>query len=67
MTKQTKRFHGLQDPKNIADTRALTKSDLIDIKEMISMGYKQKYIAIKYGITPQTLSRYMNGHVKPKD
>lgn len=60
------RKYGLQDPKNRADMRALTAVQLIEIKEMISMGFKQKVIATRYGITQQTLSRYLNGHVKPK-
>ena len=60
------RKYGLQDPKNRADMRALTTFQLIRIKELISMGYKQKAIATRYGITQQTLSRYLNGHVKPK-
>lgn len=64
--KNKTRKYGLQDPKNRADMRALTATQMIEIKELISMGFKKGVIAKKYNISQPTLSRYLNDHVKPK-
>lgn len=57
-----KRIYGLQNPKNrFKPERKMTSAKLSQAKEMISLGYKQIAIARQIGVTPETLSRYLNG------
>lgn len=49
-----------------AKRRAITQSDLDEIKEAIAAGVPKAEIARRFSITPATLYKYLNGKVEPR-